>query len=296
MNIEQLKALRAIADLGTFEKAAESLCLTQPALSAQIKLLEAEAGEPLFIKTGRRKALSPSGQLVLSHARVILAEMDRIKDELDAARGLSSGSLSIAAGDLVACRLLAFPLSVFAAEHPGIRLHLWSRTSDESASLVREGGADIGIATLPIDGTGLAVEAWREYGWIAVRSRRRSDETHGGEIEEADLDRTIGDTLLLLEKGTRARRAADSAFEAAGKRPERVLELGGVDAQIRLASAGLGTAIVPDFAFVAREGPEAESFPLPWMPKRELGLVHRAESLSSAAAAFLALLKKTQGA
>ena len=81
----------------------------------------------------------------------VLAEVERLHGESAALSGLASGSLSIVTGDVIACRLLAPRLGHFACEHPGVRLRVWNRTSSETTALVREGRADLGIVTLPVD-------------------------------------------------------------------------------------------------------------------------------------------------
>jgi DNA-binding transcriptional LysR family regulator len=290
MNIEQLRALRAIADYGSYDKAAKALCLSQPALSAQIKLLEAEAGEILLLRSGRKKVLSPAGRLVLAHARIVLSAMDTLKSDLASLRGLNGGSLSIATGDTVASSLLAPPLAAFARAHPGIGLHLWNRTSEETARLVREGEADLGIATLPVEAKGLVVEAWRDYGWVALKNQKGKSE---GESYEAMRD----DTFLVLERGTRARQAFDEALASRGELPDHLIELGGVEVQIEFALAGLGTAIIPDFSFRAEAGRgigKATASPLSWMPRCKLGIVSRVEGSQAAAEAFLRDLRDSR--
>ena len=287
MNIDRLLALCAIVDQGGFEKAARFLCVSQPALSAQIKLLEGETGLALFVRSGRRKLLSAAGQQIVSRARAVLAEVERLHGESAALRGLASGSLSIATGDVIACRLLAPRLARFAREHPGVRLRVWNRTSNETTTLVREGRADLGIVTLPVDTAGLLAEHWREYGWVAL--------TKGGARgpRARTAEALARSDLLLLEPGTQARFVVDAAFAAANRLPVRVLELDLVELQIEFALAGLGIAVVPDFAFsaasVAGKG-RTSQWRLDWIPRQRLGIVRLPGAPSPAAAAFLALL------
>jgi DNA-binding transcriptional LysR family regulator len=287
MNVDRLRALCAIVDQGGFEKAAQSLCVSQPALSAQIKLLEGETGLELFVRSGRRKLLSAAGRQIVSRARAVLAEIERLHGESAALRGLTSGSLSIATGDVIACRLLAPRLARFAREHPGVRLRVWNRTSGETTALVREGGADLGIVTLPVETGGLVVEQWREYGWVALAKA-------GGRRPRARTAEALARSdLLLLEQRTQARFVVDAAFAAADQLPARVLELDLVELQIEFALAGLGIAVVPDFAFptasVAGKG-KASRWRLDWIPRQRLGIVRLPGSPAPAAGAFLALL------
>jgi DNA-binding transcriptional LysR family regulator len=287
MNVDRLRALCAIVDQGGFERAAQSLHLSQPALSAQIKLLESETGLELFVRAGRRKILSAAGRQIVSRARAVLAEIERLHAESAALRGLASGSLSIATGDVIACRLLVPTLARFAREHPGVRLRVWSRTSSETTALVREGGADLGIVTLPMDQSGLFVQHWKEYGWMALaggRARPLRVRTAEGLARAA---------LLLLEPGTQARSVIDAAFAAADQVPTRVLELGLVELQIEFARAGLGIAVVPDFATAAARATgrdKVSRWRLDWIPRQRLGIVRLSGTPSPAAAAFLALL------
>jgi len=290
MNIDRLRALCAIVDQGGFEKAAQSLHVSQPALSAQIKSLESETGLELFVRSGRRKLLSAAGRQLVSRARAVLAEVERLHGESAALRGLASGSLSIATGDVIACRLLAPRLGRFAREHPGVRLRVWNRTSSETTALVREGRADLGIVTLPVDKSGLVVEHWREYGWVALAKGA----ARGPRVRTAEA--LARSDLLLLEPGTQARAVVDAAFASADRLPARVLELDLVELQIEFALAGLGIAVIPDFAFSAASATgkdKASRWRLDWIPRQRLGIVRLPGAPSPAAAAFLALLGKS---
>jgi LysR family nitrogen assimilation transcriptional regulator len=285
MNLDQLKALCAVADQGTFAAAAESLNLTQPALSAQVHLLEDSLGTPLFFRVGRRKTLTEAGSLALDHARRVLADLDRMSAAVGALRGLEAGTLSLAAGDTVTRGLLLGPLTAFRRDHPGVRLHVWNRTSAESLALVASGAADLAVVSLPVQVSPLTVLPWKEYRYVAVRKC-------AGEVSSRlplGLDELSGECLLLLESGTRLRASVEALYEAGGRVMGPVVELGGTEVQIDLARIGVGTAVVPDFA-PGMGDPALEVRPIVGMAVGRLGLVTRSDAVPPAAQALLALL------
>lgn len=83
MELEQLRQLDAICRYGTMSAAAEHLHITQPSLSRSIKRLEADLGQPLFDRTGNSVTLNGAGQVALDHARAMLAEERRLRDDFD---------------------------------------------------------------------------------------------------------------------------------------------------------------------------------------------------------------------
>ena len=79
MTLVQLRHLLALADSGSFSRAAEAVCLTQPALSRSIQTLEDELGQPLFDRLGRHSELTPFGRAMAARARQVLDDADALR-------------------------------------------------------------------------------------------------------------------------------------------------------------------------------------------------------------------------
>lgn len=286
MNIDQLRALAAIAETGTFTQAADRLHLTQPALTQQIHQLEASLGEALFAPAGRKRQLTAAGRLVLDHARGILGGLDRLAADLAAHRDLCRGSLTLAAGDSLIRHVLLEPLGEFRRRHPGIAIHLRNRTSAETLELIRSGQADLGVVSLPLQADDLLVLPWQTYAWQAILPAGST-----ALPEPATPAWLAGQDLVLLEPGTHLRTVVDHGLAQEGLTARRVLEAGSTDLQLDMAALGLGVAVVPDYA--AGTCPLAR-LSLPWLGSGTLGLVSPAQGSSAASRAFAGLLAARQ--
>ena len=95
MDLEQLETLVQVAELGSFTRAAGALQIAQPALSRQVRLLEVELRQALFERTGRGVVLTEAGKRLLAHGRVILAQVERARQDLEDERGAATGRLVI---------------------------------------------------------------------------------------------------------------------------------------------------------------------------------------------------------
>jgi len=282
MDLYQLKALCAVVDRGSFAAAAESLGLTQPALSMQLSRLEDETGLALFLKTGRRKVLGAEGLVVLSHARRILSDVSGLEDELEALRGLESGTLAVAASDTVLRHLLADPLAAFAARWPRVHLHVWNRPSGETLDLVRDGRADLGVLTLPVDAPDLEVQPWRQFAWVAAGTDSLGKTGSTGPVSAQEL---ASRTLILLEPGTRLHGLWSKVCLERGLPLGPHVETGATDIQLDFAARGLGIAVVPDYALGARA--DLVVRPIPDLGTGTLALVQRPGRRPRAVEAFL---------
>jgi DNA-binding transcriptional LysR family regulator len=286
MTLDQLRCLRAVANEGSFTRAASSILITQPALSMQVKTLERELGEPLFYRRGGAVTLTPSGRQVLLHARAILREAEILKAGVKALRELDAGELSLAVGDAVLRHLLLPALTRFRKRHPRVRLRIWNKTSSEICGMIQAGEADLGVITLPAPSKGLDLRPVLTYRQVAAGSILGASALP----KVLDLAALAAMDLILLERGTRSREIIESAFLQRRLVPGGVMEVGSVDVQKDLARIGVGTAILPDFS--VRGGGEQG---LAWreiqgMPTATLALAARKGPSSRIVEAFRASL------
>jgi DNA-binding transcriptional LysR family regulator len=149
MTLDQLNIFAAVADRLSMTRAAESLNLTQSAVSAAIAALEGRHRVRLFDRIGRGIALSTTGEAFLPEARAVLARAEAATRALDDLAGLRRGSLRIAASQTVATYWLPQHLARFAAAHPGIALALVAGNSTGAAAAVQAGEADFAIVEGP---------------------------------------------------------------------------------------------------------------------------------------------------
>ena len=129
MTLVQLRHLLALADSGSFSRAAEGVCLTQPALSRSIQALEDELGQPLFDRLGRHSELTPFGRAMTVRARQVLDDADALRDHgRRLARG-EAAELRLGLGSGPGAMLMTPLLMSAAARHPGWRIEVSRATT-----------------------------------------------------------------------------------------------------------------------------------------------------------------------
>src|ERR1700749_2115111 len=138
MELRPLQYFAAVARHKHFTRAAEELYVTQPALSQQIRRLEAELGLALLTRTSRGVELTPAGEDLLQHAEAVLAEVERAKADMDRHAGASRGAVRVASTAADAPRLPE-ALAAFHADHPGIQIALRQGSAGPVVELVRTG-------------------------------------------------------------------------------------------------------------------------------------------------------------
>jgi len=146
MELRQLEYLVAVVDAGGFTRAAERVHISQSGVSAQIRALERELGQPLLDRSGRSVRPTAAGTAVLPFARAALAAVSGARLAVDELSGLLRGRVAV--GVVVGCALPAFSaaLAAFHRAHPQVGLTLVERASDELVEQVRGGDLDLVVA------------------------------------------------------------------------------------------------------------------------------------------------------
>ncbi len=284
MTLLQLKSLLMIAVEMSFSRAASRLFITQPAISMQIRNLEEEIELPLFDRIGKRIALTQAGSVLLQHARKILDEISAATEQLDALKGLQTGSLTIGCSDTLSRYYLADKIGRFLTTYPTIDINLLNKTTPETTDLVLDLCLDLGFVMLPLQVPRLKVTKVLSYREMAVCAADHPLASSSS----ADLRQLAEFPLLLLESATKSRVLLDRDFQQQGISLQRRLDLGSVEVQKDLARTGLGVAIVPDFAALDAD---LHCIDVPQLSEREIGVIFRQDrNLPVAARSFLQLL------
>ena len=139
----RLRVLRALADHGTVTAAAAALHLTPSAVSQQLAALESEAGHPLLVRKGRRVSLTPAGSLLVTHAHVVAAELERAQATLDALASGTAGRVAVAAFASAITQVVAPALA--ALRERSIELSVRDAEGHESVRLLLDGEIDVAI-------------------------------------------------------------------------------------------------------------------------------------------------------
>lgn len=149
MDISSLQAFLAVAETGSFSRAAERIFLTQPAISKRIAALEKQLGAPLFDRIGRGIRLTEAGNELLIRARTVLKEMEDVKRSITNLTGTISGELLFATSHHIGLHRLPGPLKRFHETYPEVRLNLRFMDSEKACSAVANGELELAVVTLP---------------------------------------------------------------------------------------------------------------------------------------------------
>jgi len=245
MEMAQLRTLRAVAEMLNFTRAAERLGLTQSAVSHQIKSLEAELGEPLFIRAKRGVLLSEGGRAALEHAVRILDEAEALRSRLRGAGGSPSGRVRAAAATQAFVHLFAELFESFMQAHPQIELTFRTTVStDQTVADILDGSAEVGFAALPVYSPSLQVRELFEDELVLVAGPRHRLAGRGS-VSVRDL---AAERLVLFERGSSIRRATDAFFHRVGVRPALALESNDTYFVKLMVEHGLGVSLLPAWA------------------------------------------------
>src|SRR4051794_37989168 len=276
MELRQLEYFAAVARHRHFTRAAESLYVTQPALSQQVRRLEGELGLVLLRRTSRGVELTAAGEDLLLHAERVLAEVAAARAVMDRHAGASRGVARVASTAADAPRLPE-ALADFHADHPGIQIALRQGSAAEVAALVSSGAVDVAVLALSgespagVRATPLADEPIR----VAVPV---DDELAGTTI---DLQALRGRPFILAEPGTALRATVLAATQAAGFSPLPLFEVGDPATVRYLIRANLGGGLVPA-SWLERPGPVVGAADLKNPPCHRLSLLTPAAGASPA--------------
>lgn len=259
-------------------RAAETLGVTQPALSSMLRKLEDEVGAPLLHRTGKGVELTEAGRVFLRHAEQALREAGEARASVRQLLGLERGSIRLGSGATAIAYLVPRAVSRFRAEHPGVRFFVREAGSGVIAQSVLSGELDLGIVTLPLKTAGagdLLVTPWveDELRLIAPRGSRLATRRSFRWSELKD------ESVVGFEAGSAVREMIDRAALAGGITLNVVMELRSIECIKQMVEAGIGVGFVSRFALGRGEGLACREGRL----SRELAIVRRRDRIPSPA-------------
>jgi DNA-binding transcriptional LysR family regulator len=245
MELRQLEYFVAVTEEAGFTRAAARLHVAQPGVSAQIRQLERELGQPLLDRSGRTVRLTEVGAAVLPYARAALAAVEGARLAVDELTGLLRGHVTIGTIDWIRSLDLPGMLAGFHSDHPDVEITVLQEDSATLTEGLRTGRIDLAFLSLGGDPPeGLATRVVIEQDLVAAVARghplaRRSTISLRALAEE---------NLICLPKGTGLRAVLDGAFADAGLRPRVAFEAGEPPVLAEIAAHGLGVAVLPESA------------------------------------------------
>ncbi|HWP27071.1 MAG TPA: LysR substrate-binding domain-containing protein [Xanthobacteraceae bacterium] len=240
-DLTDLSLFRHVAEAGSITSGAQRSNLALAAASTRIRNMESAIGAPLLIRGRHGVSLTQAGRTLLQHARTILAQAERLREDLGAYAGGLTGQVRILSNTNALTEFLPETLSSFLNTHPHVSIDLEEKLSDEIVVLIAEGVADIGIVAGTVDVGRLTTYPYRTDRFVLVVARdhplARRTKISFAEVLDHDfvgLDRASALQRFLADKASRI------------GRPLRLrVQLRSFDAVCRLVEHNVGVGIVP---------------------------------------------------
>lgn len=287
MDLRQLNTLVAVADHASFSAAARSLHTVQSNVSAHIARLERELGATLVDRaTG---TLTEEGEVVVSRARRIQAELEALSADVASLHDEVSGSVRVGVIGTTARWLVPPLVEAMAGSHPRVRLVVTDATTSSLLLQLANGRLDLAVVNLPLADHDFETERLFDEDRLVVApvGHPLYDRDR---IELTDL----ADVPLLLEpQGTTFRDHLDAECAAAGFALAAQAEVDGMRLLASLAFQGFGAALLPASAAPGWVGGDWKRIPVVGLPGRSVGLARRRRGLLSAPARALREVLRT---
>lgn len=242
MELYQLGYFIEIARQRSFTRAAERLHMAQPALSQQMKNLEAELGTALFIRGRKEVQLTAAGKAFLPRAEALLTQAEAAKAVVSDVAQLRGGKLIIAAIPSMSACLLPEVIGSFSRLHRKVELQLIEDSSERVAASVESGLADVGFLQLPASKAAFEARTIITEPFVLLAAKSHAL----AKLKDVTLKQLAAESFIFY-KG----RARDTALEACRKadfEPRVACESGELETVRALVAAGLGLAVVPQLA------------------------------------------------
>ena len=283
--LRQLRIFASVARHLSFVRAAEELKLTAPAVSMQVKELEAEVGLPLFDRTSRQVSLTMVGEYMLAHTRRVLAAMRDAEDLVARFRGLQVGPLDVG---MVSTAKYFLPrlLASFRREHPGIEVRLEVADNREQiVALMQQGEIELAVMGRPPQGWPTRAEPFAMHPHVLVCA---NDHPFAG-MELVPAAALADEGFIVRVPGSGTRAALDEYMQAHQLKPRVAMQMSSNEAIKQAVMAGMGIALLSlhtiglELNHKLIVAPDTEGLPL---MRRWHVVTTPAKTLSPAAEAF----------
>lgn len=286
MDVRSLEVFLGVAKHLNYTRAGQEVNLSQPSVSVRIRQLESELGVKLFEQLGKKVALTDAGELLVPHARRVIAAIADAKQSIDELQGLERGSLKIGASTTPGMYLIPKIIAQFKKRYPKVDIHLVIKDTRQIEAAVINNEFDFGFVGGHLAGDEVIVLPWLTDELVLVVSptnplARKKFATN------QDLQQ---EKFILRETGSATRAAIISHLQKFDLRVEPIMEMENPESVKKAVQSGLGIAFISRFAAEAEL--KANSLVAVRVRgldiRRELKIVYRKDKhLSRAAQAFI---------
>lgn len=285
-NLELYRIFYEVAKFGNISLAADSLFISQPAVSKSIKKLEGITGISLFSRNSRGVKLTIEGEVFYKYIERALNEISLGENVLDKLKNKEKGSIKIGVSTSICKHFVVPRLKDFIKEYPDIEIKIINKTSFETIKLVEKGAVDICFVSEPSEGDFYKFIKLSEIQDIFVSGKEYYKSLNISDIEEVFSK----GTFMLLEKDNITRKHVDRYLTSQNIKVQPDIEISNLDLLVEFAKIGLGiTVAIKEFIEAELKEGSLIALPItPTIPKRNIGVIyHKNMPLSIAAKTFL---------
>lgn len=273
MDLGQIEAFVQVAHHRSFSKAADSLFLTQPSVTARIQSLERDLGEALFERNGRGVRLTEMGTAFLPYARRTLKALQEGRDAIEGMRNLDIGALKLAAALTVSTYVLPKILRGYCSTYPGVEVSVQTGRSEQVLQMVLNDDVHCALERTVQHAEVHTVPLYEDDLVLVAAPEHRL--AKAGEATIEDIGR---EPLILYDKGSSYNQLIQGVFRQHGVVPRTLMELDTIEATKKMVEEGLGVAMVPKVS-TEREFGQGTLVPIgiqgATMPRRQISLIFR---------------------
>ncbi len=290
INVGRLRVLREVAETGSVSVAAKQLGYTPSAISQQLAALERETGVVLVEREGRGIRLTNAADVLVGHATIVLAQLERAGSDLAAATGRVAGTLRLTSFPTATRTLVPAVIATLRQRHPDLRLELLEQEPLDSLPALRRGAADLVLAheydlMAPAPTEGLHRVELLSEPVLLVRAR----ELRPG-LDVAALTDFAADPWIVPPAGTTCGDLVRRACAVAGFEPRAAAETRDFHVAATLAAVGVGVTLIPRSGLPAHELPLRASELRPAVRRRIFAVTREGRESHPAVAALLGAL------
>jgi DNA-binding transcriptional LysR family regulator len=241
-DLADLSLFRHVLEAGSITHGAERANLALAAASTRIRQMEEALGAPLLVRSRQGIAPTQAGRILLQHARTMLQQAEKLREELGVFAGGQAGQIRVLSNTNALTEFLPEALSSFLSAHPNVSVDLVERLSDEIVGLIAEGVADLGIIAGTVDPGALETFPYRRDRFVLVVAHDHPLAVR----DRVSLSQVLDHDFVGLDRASALQRfLADKAARIG--RPLRLrIQLRSFDAVCRMVERNVGIGVVPE--------------------------------------------------
>jgi DNA-binding transcriptional LysR family regulator len=240
-DLPDLSLFRHVVEAGSITRGAERANLALAAASARVRNMEQALGAPLLLRSRHGVTPTQAGRTLLQHARAILEQAERLREDLGAYAGGLAGQVRVLSNTNALTEFLPETLSAFLAAHPHVSIDLEERLSDEIVGLIAEGVGDIGVVAGTVDPGKLTTYPFRSDRFVVVVARDHELASR----REVSFAEVLNYDFVGLDRASAIQRFLAGKASHIGRPLRLRVQLRSFDAVCRVVESKVGIGIVP---------------------------------------------------